>query len=66
MELYGYHPPYITYLFKGKHKVQVLEGHIEHQQAVLQILKDNLVISKNKMKQQANQHYRERSFEEGD
>ena len=41
-----------------------MEDHLENQQEVLQILKDNLVTSKNRMKQQANQHRSERSFEE--
>ena len=43
-----------------------MEDHLEHQQEVLKILKDNLVTSKNKMKQQVDQHHSERSFEEGD
>ena len=42
-----------------------MEYHLQHQQEVLQILKANQVTSKNKMKQQANQHRSERSFEEG-
>ena len=66
MPLYGYHPPSITYPLKGKYKVQVVEDHLENQQEVFQILKDNLVISKNKMKQQADQYHSERSFKEGD
>ena len=44
MELYGYHSPYITSPLKGKCKFQAVEDHLEHQQEVLQILKDNLVI----------------------
>ena len=51
---------------KEKSKVQVVEDHLEHQQEVLYILKDNLVTSKGMMKQQAYQHRSERSFEEGD
>jgi hypothetical protein len=43
-----------------------VEDHIEHQQQVLQILKDNLTMAHNFMKQQANQHHSERSFEVGD
>ena len=49
--LYGYHPPSITSPLKGKSKVQAMEGHLENQQEVLYILKDDLVISKNEMKQ---------------
>ena len=47
MELYGYHPPSITsYLIENGH-VQVVEYHIEHQQQVLQLLKDNLTLAHN-------------------
>jgi hypothetical protein len=66
MALYGYHPPSITSSLKQKSKVQAVEDHIEHQQQVLQILKDNLSMAQNHMKQQANQHCSERSFEVGD
>jgi hypothetical protein len=66
MELYGYHPPSITSSLKEKYKVQAVEDHIENQQQVLQILKDNLNMAQNRMKQQADQHHSERSFEVGD
>jgi hypothetical protein len=66
MALYGYHPPSITSSLKEKSKVQAVEDHIEHQQQVLQILKDNLTMAHNRMKQQADQHRSERSFEVGD
>jgi hypothetical protein len=63
MALYGYHPPSITSYLKEKSKVQAVEDHIEHQQQVLQILKDNLTMAQNRMKQQADQHRSERRFE---
>jgi hypothetical protein len=66
MALYGYHPPSITSSLKEKSKVQAVEDHIEHQQQVLQILKDNLTMAQNRMKQQADQHHSERIFEVGD
>ena len=66
MALYGYYSPFVTSSLKEKSKVQVVEDHLEHQQEVLRLLKDNLVMSKNIMKQQAYQHYSERIFEEGD
>jgi hypothetical protein len=66
MALYGYHPPSITSSLKEKSKVQAVEYHIKNQQQVLQILKDNLTMAQNCMKQQANQHRSERSFELGD
>jgi hypothetical protein len=43
-----------------------VEDHIEHQQQVLQLLKENLTMAQNHMKQQAYQHRGERSFEVGD
>jgi hypothetical protein len=66
MALYGYHPPSITSSLKEKSKVQAVEDHIENQQQILQILKDNLTMAQNRMKQQADQHHSERSFEVGD
>jgi hypothetical protein len=52
MALCGYHPPYIISSLKEKSKVQAVEYHIEHQQQVLQILKENLTMAQNHMKQQ--------------
>jgi len=43
-----------------------MEDHIEHQQKVLQLLKDNLTMAQNCMKQQEYKHRSERSFEVGD
>eukprot|EP00253_Pinus_taeda_P016875 PITA_16875 len=48
--LYGYHPPSITSSLKENSKVQAMEDHIEHQQQVLKLLKDNLTLAKNRMK----------------
>jgi len=47
-----------------KTKIQVVEDHIEHQQEVLKLLKDNLVATQNRMKQ-AYRHQNERKFEVG-
>ena len=66
MALYGYHPPSITYSVRENSRVQEVEDHIEHQQEVLQLLKDNLNLAQNRMKQQAYQHRSERSFDVGD
>jgi hypothetical protein len=66
MALYECHPPSITSSLKEKYKVQAVEDHIEHQKQVLQILKDNLTMPHNRMKQQADQQRSERSFEVGD
>ena len=65
MELYGYHPPSITSYLRENSKFQVVEDHIEHQQEVLQLLNDNLNFAQNQMKQQADQHRSERSFDVG-
>ena len=65
MVLYGCHPPSITSSLRYQSKVQAVEKHIENQQ-VLQLLKDNLTLAQNRMKQQADQHRSERSFEVGD
>jgi hypothetical protein len=43
-----------------------VEDHIEHQQEVIKLLKDNLVTTQNRMKQQSYQYCREREFEVGD
>ena len=66
MALYGYHPPSITSSLRENSKVQAVEYHIEHQQEFLQLLKDNLNLAQNRMKQQADQHRSERSFGIGD
>eukprot|EP00253_Pinus_taeda_P018804 PITA_18804 len=66
MEFYGYQPPSITSYLRENSKVQAVEHHIEHQQQVLQLLKDTLVLAQNRMKQQVDQHRIERSFDVGD
>ena len=47
MALYGYLPLSITSSLRENSKVKALEDHIEHQQQVLQILKDNLNLAQN-------------------
>ena len=66
MAPYGYHPLSITSYLRENYKVQEMEDHIEHQQEVLQLLKDNLNLAQNRMKQQVYQHRSERSFDVGD
>ena len=66
MALYGYHPPSIISSLRENSRVEAVEDHIEHQQQVLQLLKDNLVLAQNRMKQQTYQHHSERSFDVGD
>ena len=43
-----------------------MEDHIEHQQQVIQLLKDNLTPAYNRMKQHVDQHRSEISFDVGD
>ena len=66
MALYGYHLPSITFSLRDSCKVQVVEDHMKHQQQVLQLLKDNLNLAQNWMKQQADQHRSEQNFNVGD
>jgi len=47
-------------------KVQAVEDHIKHQQQVLQLLRDNLTLAQNQMKQHAYQYRREISFDVGE
>lgn len=65
MALYGYHPPSITSSLRENSKVQLVEYHTKHQQQILQLLKDNLTLVHNQMKQ-AYQHCSERIFDIGD
>ena len=66
MALYGYHAPSITSSLRKNSKVQAVEDNTENQQQVLQLLKDNLNLAQNRMKQHAYQHHSERSFDVGD
>ena len=51
---------------RGSSKVQAMEYHMKHQQQVLQLLNLNLNLAQNWMKQQADQHRSEWSFNVGD
>ena len=50
MKIYGYPPPSITSVLKGTKKAQGVEDHIRHQQEVLKLLKDNLIMTQNRKK----------------
>jgi len=43
-----------------------MEYHIKHQQQVLEILKDNLSLAHNQMKQEVDKHCNQRSFDMSD
>ena len=66
MALYGYNLPSIMYSLRDSSKVQVVQDQMKHQQQVLQLLKENLNLTQNRMKQQAHQHRSEQSFNVGD
>jgi hypothetical protein len=51
---------------KGNTKVQTVDDHVGNQQNVLKLLKDNLVMAQNMVKQQAYKHHNERKFDVGD
>lgn len=59
-------PHHITSPLKGNIKAQAIEDQIRHEQEVLKLVKDNLVMAQNRMKQQEYQHCNEREFEVGD
>ena len=63
LALYGYHPPSIISSLKVSPRVQAIEDHLLHQQKVLLVLKENLAMAQNWMKQQEDQHHSERNFE---
>ena len=66
MELYGYHRPSITSSIIDQSKVQVVEETIENQKQFFKLLKANLTLVQNRMKQQEDQHRSEIRFEVGD
>ena len=66
MAFYGYHPPSNTLSLRENSKVQATKDHIEHQQQVLRLLKDNLTLAQNRMKQQVDQQHNETIFDVGD
>jgi len=49
-----------------KKKVQAVKDRIEQQQKVLQLLKDNVTLVKNQMKQRVDQHPNVKFFDVGD
>jgi hypothetical protein len=64
--LYRYQPPSWKELVTNQTKVASVKDHLDESQKVVQILKENLATTRNRMKQQANQHRTEREFEVGE
>ena len=54
--LYGYAPPRWKELVQGDAKVPSVKNQLEENHRVMQVLKDNLTMVQNQMKQQADQH----------
>jgi len=51
MALYEYHTQSIRSYLRENSKVKEMEDNVKHQQQVLQLLKDNLTLAHNQMKQ---------------
>ena len=64
--LYGYQPPSGKELTINQTKVASVKDLLDECQKVVQILKENLATTRNKMKQQVDQHRIEREFEVGE
>jgi hypothetical protein len=64
--LYGYEPPKWKEFELINTKVQAVRNKLEEEQKIIQILKENLATTRNRMKQLADKHRLEREFKEGD
>ena len=64
--LYGYEPPKWKDFALLNSKVPAVKNHLEENQRIINLLKENLTLARNRMKQQADQHRTEREFEVGD
>jgi hypothetical protein len=64
--IYGQKPPLVISYFLGVSKVQAVDQTLIVREAILHTLKENLVMEKNHMKQQAYKDLSERQFAEGD
>ena len=64
--LYGYAPPKSKDIITNQARVASVKDHLEENQKVVQILKENLNTARNRMKQEADRHRTEREFEIGD
>jgi len=64
--LYGYEPPKWKEFAISQTQVAAVKDQLEENQKVVQLLKDNLTVARNRMKQQADLHRSEREFEVGE
>ena len=63
--LYGYEPPNWELVLNDTNVPEV-RNQLEKSQKTIELLKDNLIMAHNRMRQQANQRRTEREFEGGD
>ena len=54
--LYGYAPPRWKNIIQGDAKVPAVKTQLKENQRLMQVLKDNLIMIQNRMKQEADQH----------
>ena len=64
--LYGYEPPNWKELVLNDTNVLEVRNQLEKSQNTIELVKDNLIMAHNRMKQQADQCRTEREFEAGD
>jgi len=64
--VYGQNHPLMTSYIPGTSKVHDVYRMLHTREAIIYILKDNLVMEQNWMKQQVDQHIFERYYNEGD
>eukprot|EP00253_Pinus_taeda_P004302 PITA_04302 len=64
--LYGYEPPNWKDFALHNSKVQAITNPLEDNQGIINLLKENISMACNRMKQQADQRPTEREFKEGD
>ena len=64
--LYGYEPPNWKELVLNNTNVPKVKNQLEKSQKMIELLKDNLIMAQNRMRQQADQRRTEREFEVGD
>lgn len=64
--LYGYPTLSITSFLQDHSKVQAVDSHMEKTKETSQIIKENLQMAQNMMKQETYQHQSETKFEVGD
>jgi hypothetical protein len=63
--IYGPKPLLVASYVQGTSKVLAIDRTLHTREAIIYILKDNLVMAQNRMKQHIDQHRFEHSFPEG-